>query len=132
MSAWLLSKREIDVLVYWMKREGITKTGANDLGALLWAENYKSIRARYGPYDRYDGKFVKRPTYLYDKPRTFTDFNPRDPNQAAKMCRFYNYQTCEHSTYETSRAKRLVEKLYNYLVMEYKADWEKEGLKWGM
>jgi hypothetical protein len=56
MSAWLLSKSEIDILVHWMFKMGTVqkRTNPDALGKTLWAANYRSIRARYGDYD-YEG-----------------------------------------------------------------------------
>lgn len=134
MSAWLLSKDEIDVLVHWFHKTGVSRALPDSLGAMLWAENYKSIRARYGSYDR-DGNLVKRPTYRYATPKPVETyrgtFDPEDKDQALKMVHFYDYQTCEHSGYYSSRAKRMMDRLAAELERQG-ADSQKEGLMWGL
>lgn len=129
MSAWLLSKAEIDILVHWMFKMGTVqkRTNPDALGKTLWAANYKSIRARYGAYDR-DGKFVKCPTYWYATPTN--EFYKTDMNQALKMVHYYDYQTCEFDGYDQSRAKALIDKLGKELTWQG-ADWQAEGLTWG-
>lgn len=64
MSAWLVSKQHIDVLVHAlgvreMFPEGM---GPDEVGALLWAENVESLQARYGNRhpDLYEGYVAYR------------------------------------------------------------------------
>ena len=131
MSAWLLSKQEIDVLVHWLHKTGVSNALPDSLGAMLWSENYKSIRARYGDYDYRTGKYVKRPAYHYQTPKSTNDFDVESKDQALKMVHFYSYQTCEHDSYYSSRAHKMMDKLANVLEAQG-ADYHKEGLKWGM
>ena len=137
MSAWTLSKIEIDVLVWWANHTGVSKQDTTSLGRMLWSENYKSIRARYGQYD-IDGKYVRTPAYKYSPPpESVRNYNglvvqTQDPDQASKMCHFYTYQSCEHSDWESSRAKRIIDKLDSHLVKHYNANWGKDGLAWGI
>ncbi len=128
MSAWLLSKSEIDILVHWMFKTGTVqkRTNPDALGKTLWAANYRSIRARYGDYD-YEGKYVKCPIYHYSTPTE--EYYKTDMDQALKMVHYYDYQTCEFSGYDESRAKMLIDKLGKELTWQG-ADWNK-GLTWG-
>jgi hypothetical protein len=50
-------------------------------------------------------------------------------DQALKMVHYYDYQTCEFSGYDESRAKMLIDKLGKELTWQG-ADWNK-GLTWG-
>lgn len=137
MSAWIVSKRHIDALAYWLDRMGIAHD-KQKMGELLWSENHKSIRARYGDYD-YKGNYVKRPKYHYMDPRPipqrdlYDDFDPQNLDQIQALVHCYDYQTCEHDGWEKSRAKRLMDKLETQLVMSG-ADWKREGTKapWGI
>lgn len=137
MSVWALSKTEIDVLVWWLNETGVSRQEPTSLGRLLWAENFKSFRARYGDYDFRAGKYVKAPAYHYTKPPAVIkshrgNFLTGSADQAAKHCHFYSYQSCEHEGWETSRAKKMIDKLENHLVRYYGADWQKPNLMWGV
>lgn len=136
MSAWLLNKYEIDVLTHWISNAGISYSPKDVIGATLWSENYRSIRARYGDYNSMD-KYLKRPAYHFvtPKPRYYRDgqfFDPYDMDQAFKMCHFYDYQSCETGeSYYKSRAYRMISKLMKYLESEG-ADWQADNLHWGV
>ena len=137
MSAWIVSKQHIDALAYWLDRMGIAHD-KQKMGELLWSENHKSIRARYGDYN-HKGKFVKRPKYHYmiPQPRVtesyYDDFDPQNLDQIQALVHCYTYQSCEHKGWEKSRAKRLMDRLEAQLVMSG-ADWKREGTKapWGI
>ena len=137
MSAWIVSKQHIDALAYWLDRMGIAHD-KQKMGELLWSENHKSIRARYGDYN-HKGKFVKRPKYHYmiPQPRVtesyYDDFDPQNLDQIQALVHCYTYQSCEHNGWEKSRAKRLMDRLEAQLVMSG-ADWKREGTKapWGI
>lgn len=135
MSAWLLSKDEIDVLVHWLHKTGVSRQQPDDLGKMLWSDNYCSIRYRYGNYDD-SGKYLKRPSYTYATPkarhyRSGKFFDPDDMDQALKMCHFYDYQTCEFPAYDTSRSKRMIDKLMKVLE-NMGADWQSDNIHWGI
>ena len=135
MSAWLLNKYEIDVLVHWLHKTGVSRALPDDLGKTLWSENYRSIRARYGDYN-YHGNYVKRPSYRYatPKPRHYRSgkfFDPEDMDQALKLCHFYEYQSCEHGdSFYNSRACKMISKLRTVLE-NMGADWQADNLHWG-
>lgn len=137
MSAWIVSKRHIDALSYWLDRTGLAHD-KQKMGEMLWSENHKSYRARYGDYDRH-GKYIKRPSYHYQDPRpipqrgSYDDFDPQNMDQILTLVHCYNYQTCEHDGWEKSRAKRLMDRLSLQLEMSG-ADWKREGTKnpWGI
>ena len=137
MSAWIVSKRHIDALAYWLDRMGIAHD-KQKMGELLWSENHKSIRARYGDYD-YKGNYVKRPKYRYSPPQSrvtepyYDDFDPQNVDQIQALVHCYTYQTCEHEGWDKSRAKRLMDTLDQILQLAG-ADWKREGTKapWGI
>lgn len=137
MSAWIVSKQHIDALAYWLDRMGIAHD-KQKVGEMLWSENHKSIRARYGDYD-YKGNYVKRPKYRYmiPQPRVtepyYDDFDPQNLDQILTLVRCYDYQSCEHYGWEKSRAKRLMEKLEAQLI-QAGASRDREGTKppWGI
>jgi hypothetical protein len=134
MSAWIVSKQHIDVLVRGALEQGgfhhhvrwynvlpdhpgkfATPEGegvilASQLGQMLWRENHKSVNCRYSENRR-------TPPYVYEEPSEFL-FTKRDgwstpqtrvnPAVLAKQVHCYNYQTCEHSGYRSSKAHSLV------------------------
>jgi hypothetical protein len=131
MSAWPVSDREIDCLAYWIYLRGISKRSLTSIGKELRAENYKSLRARYGYYSEYQ----KAPKYEYHTPvaghRYGKDYDPFDIDQALKMVSFYSYQSCEHEgAWEESQSYRWMMKLKNDLIT-MGADSSREGLTWG-
>lgn len=131
MSAWLLNKYEIDVLVHWLHKTGVSRQQPDSLGKMLWSENYRSIRYRY-----WDSADKKRPSYTYSTPKarhypkTGKFFDPEDMDQALRLCHFYDYQTCEHPQYDASRACRMIHKLMKVLE-NMGADWQADNLHWG-
>ena len=137
MSAWIVSKRHIDALAYWLDRMGIAHD-KQKMGELLWSENHKSIRARYGDYG-YKGNYVRRPKYHYTHPQPrvtepyYDNFDPQNLDQILALVHCYNYQSCEHEGWYTSRSKRLMDRLEAQLV-QAGADWKREGTKapWGI
>ena len=94
MSAWIVSKKHIDLLVAAAKNRH-----PDALGQMLWAENHKSVNYRYGE---------KRPT----PPYTFTPpTEPIDQILLLKQIHCYDYQSCEHDGWERSEAYKLCKKL---------------------
>lgn len=131
MSAWPVSDREIDCLVYWITTLNLSKRTPDSIGKELRAENYKSLRARYGWYAE---EYRKAPKYAYRTPeagnRYGKDYDPYDIDQALKMVHFYDYQTCEHDTYQKSQSYRWMNKLEHHFTLRH-ANWQREGLTWG-
>lgn len=134
MSAWPVPDKDIDLLAHWVVGLGITKRDKTSVGKELRAENYKSLRARYGWHSEYQ----KAPAYRFRTPEAMPvstrkpyGYDPYDKDQALKTVRFYDYQTCEHNTYECSQAWRWMRRLERYLTDECGADSSREGLTWG-
>jgi hypothetical protein len=128
MSAWPVSDAEIDCLAYWIWECGLTKRSVDSIGKELRAENYKSLRSRYGWYYK---EYQKAPAYRYKHPSAKGGYDPYNIDQVVKMIHFYSYQSCEHSPrWEKSQSYRWMKKLESILV-ERGADWQREGLTWG-
>jgi hypothetical protein len=131
MSAWPVSDREIDCLAYWVSLLLPTKRSHTSIGKELRAENYKSLRARYG----WNSEYAKAPKYTYRAPEAGTrhgkDYDPYNVDQALKMVHFYDYQSCEHwGAWEKSQSYRWMQRL-EAILTEQGADWQREGLTWG-
>jgi hypothetical protein len=104
MSAWIVSKRHIDQLVYGAIRLGVIHPeSATDMGAMLTRANIKSIRARYGQYDEGAAAKAAQGPYRYREPR-----DPIDDVSLLKQVNCYDYQTCEFDAYMRSRARSFV------------------------
>lgn len=137
MSCFIVSKRHIDALAYWLDRMGIAHD-KQKVGEMLWSENHKSYRARYGDYD-YDGSYIKRPRYRYATPNAtvtpsyYEDFDPQNLDQILTLVHCYDYQSCEHRGWEKSRSYRLMERLRVQLELAG-AEYHREGTKnpWGI
>lgn len=111
MSAFLVSKHDIDVLVTaycdlepTLRRSERAIDGAINqtaLGKLLWLENAVSMEFRYAlkkrDPDRYRNMLAKVGCYV------FTRLEAK-PAVIAKAARCYDYQACEHGGYERSAA----------------------------
>lgn len=99
MSAWVVHKTHIDVLVNALHEHGVTTIAPNELGALLWQENHASVSWCYD-------EPVAAPPYAAD-----TTEAPIDPIVLAKAIDCYVYQSCEHPGWASSIAHRLVDAL---------------------
>ena len=122
MSAWIVSKKHIDVLVAGLIEAGgyrhrgtwvtVTEENASEVGQMLWRENHKSINYRYNERQR-------TPAYTFELPKEYAQVSPDkfqvgrlcitvEPGVLGKQVSCYNYQTCEHAAYYRSRAYRCV------------------------
>lgn len=101
MSAYIVSQTHISVLVSAAMRfevpyagYAVTLANANEVGRDLWVENHASVNYRYDEHDTPDA-YTFAPVEL-------------DAVSTYKQARCYNYQTCEHPTYEQSDAYRFI------------------------
>jgi hypothetical protein len=102
----------------------------DSIGKELRAQNYRSLRARYGWYYK---EYQKAPAYRYSVPRAneAKGYDPYNLDQVLKMVHFYDYQSCEHGeAYTKSQAYRWIKRLESILEVQG-ADWHREGLTWG-
>lgn len=94
MSAWIVSKKHIDVLVAALVEEQVIKLAdADETGRILWRENHKSVNARYAEKTR-------APAYTFEHESTSNVV-------VLKSIHCYEYQTCEHDGWKRSRARQL-------------------------
>ena len=119
MSAFIVDNRHLDYLisaglkwsmphlggylVTWTWHDGhrrpLTRENANQVGAMLAAENQRSVNERY-ELDELESLYTFTP---YRKAITAV--------QVLKALSCYEYQSCEHDAWETSEAKRFCEAL---------------------
>jgi hypothetical protein len=145
MSAWEVPHATIHTLAYWIHKEGISKRSPEQIGKALVAENFRSLRARYGvePWGDIPKKSPKY-TYRYPKPlkTVRSDYNPFNPDQVYLDTRFHDYQSCEHREYWGMTEKKnwtvenWVNKLGQVMVDKYGVDKDNvssidSGLCWG-
>jgi len=108
VSAWIVSKRDIDALVRGLGQRGIPslEIDPDTLGTILWLENHASVNARYGLSQT-------PPEYSYARPvpsaavypESKDDYDPDDVLQLVKLIRCYRYQSCEHGGWYPSEAE---------------------------
>jgi hypothetical protein len=120
MSAWVVTKHHIDVLVsaaiersLAIKLEGagvlvpVTPANATFVGRMLLRENITSVVHRYrlcGTGEAFD---YLRGLVRYE----FTFYPAIRPSAIAQALECYDYQACEHDTYETSAAAFFVSQM---------------------
>lgn len=108
MSAWIVSRAHIDVLVQGLcEGEHVTHIDPDEVGRTLWRECLASVAARYpndgdgqrpGPIDFKDADVD---TYTYRRPARKIEL----PGLLAAVgC--YQYQSSEHSGWDDSDANR--------------------------
>ena len=82
----------------------LTHETADDIGQMLMNENTASVNFRYSEDDLAEpytyAPFGKMPTAI----------------EGVKLVQCYEYQSCEHADWETSKAKRFCEVLISYLI----------------
>lgn len=135
MSAWIVSKTHIDLLVTaglhrirytplrWMDPQNqqdwqvLTMDTADAVGSMLWAENVASVSFRY----------PDEPAETLPGPNDFTPeqissyhlqaiAGPIDPVTVLKNIHCYEYQSCEHPQWSSSQARRFCWALSSALV----------------
>lgn len=114
MSAWIVPKGHIDVLVQALIAEdSVVDYFASDVGMVLWRENVLSVAARY-PYDG-DGE-RPGPADFRDANVVFYSFiglpgEKLDDYAVHKAIGCYRYQSCEHLSWQGSQAEVLTRHL---------------------
>ncbi len=103
MSAWMVSKSHIDIMLRGMIDRGLPEQKATDVGRMLWNENLKSLQYRYpndgdgdrpGPVSFRDSDVE---TYEYTDP----GYGPSNA-ELRSILNCYSYQSCEHPGWESS------------------------------
>lgn len=108
MSAWIVSKEHIDVLVTALHPE--TQEQSNELGRVLWRECFRSVAYRYP--DDADGERPGPISFRDSDVDTYvwsSEVVPHAWISNAAAC--YDYQSCEHPEYGASVARYLVSRL---------------------
>jgi hypothetical protein len=107
MSAWIVSKKHIDLLVSACAAQGMIGPTENvdEIGRIFWAENHKSVNYRYGE---------NRPTPAYK-----FESSPNKvihPAVVFKSLSCFCYQSCEHKGWEGSLVFAFCEELKQKLL----------------
>ena len=128
MSAWIVSKKHIDYMVTAIIRAELWAGTPDDLGCMLWAECLESVAYLY-PNDTGDGD-RPGPVDFHDSDvdtYTWTETPELTPGGIAKTLACYEYQSCEHPSWESSEARAITSKLRDSLG-DVKYD---ESVPWG-
>jgi hypothetical protein len=110
MSAWVVSKNHIDLLVSAMfKYELVTPEmeDANSIGKTLWEENRRSVNFRYS-------ERKKTPPYTYSGIEV--QELVREPWIVFKQICCYQYQSSECNDWEKTKAYILTSSLYDHVL----------------
>lgn len=117
MSAWIVGRAHIDVLVQALCESETVTDDPSAVGQVLWRENLLSVAARYpgdtdgtrpGPLDFRDSDVI---TYEYRRPR-----NKPSPECVLVALDCYEYQSCEHRGWASSTAQMWVDQLRQQLL----------------
>lgn len=126
MSAFVVSRehitRLVNIALVAAIDSGRTQPDPYDLGRMLWAENLKSVKARYpndtdgnrpGPIDFHD---CDVDAYTFG---LMSDFcSTFDPVEMLKLINCYEYQTCEHKEWKESESFRWCQQMKHYLITQ--------------
>lgn len=89
---------------YWAHKQELTRATADRVGAMLLAENQRSVNHRYAEDD------IEYP-YIFQEVR-----GPFDPVEVIKALHGYRYQACEHPDFWKSEAAQFVDALLEYAI----------------
>jgi hypothetical protein len=128
MSAWIVSKKHIDLMVAAITRgtrDGVVKPrrkNADRLGQMLVDECVRSVSYRYPRDDARKGELPGPSDRYYLRPYTFEDpmYLPTAA-ETAKAVDCYRYQSCEHPGWEESAACRLTGRIGEQIVAKVPA-----------
>lgn len=140
MSAWIVSRNHVDTLVYWADTLGLI-ADRDATGQMLWAENVKSVHARYGDPNpdtlpgAYDGMTADIAAYTFAMPKPlpadgdyYLPFDPLDANQIPRVIDCFEYQSCEHVGWSESESRKLLNRMRALLP----ADDDSKSYHWGV
>lgn len=129
MSAFMCSRRHLSALAAYAVRHGLSglpeqparsqRALMEECFGVLQRENIASLDARY-PND--PGEGVE--SFDWD-----AAFEPHTPLVIIKACHCYAYQACEHTGWDASRAKAIVERIEAHAV---RAQPGYEQAPWGL
>lgn len=87
-------------------RRTLTRETANQVGAMLWAENRRSVNHRYAEDE------IEPGPYVYARPRN----DGYGPVAILKAIDCYEYQACEHPEWERSEAHAFCQALRKAMI----------------
>ena len=126
MSSWIVQKEHITALVdlatvpgdylTWFhngRTRGFLDSGGNrfwdDLGQMLWDENFRGVNARYSESDQAE---PYKHEFTISDPRTMPT-----PIEGIKVAQCYRYQSCDSGdVWDNSEAAAFVEALIQHLI----------------
>lgn len=125
MSAYVVDKTHIRYLIHaalhpsleifhtdkfrWFHNEWHDISDPSKLGQMLWDENVKSVRYRYGEDRDLPGPVDQN--FTYGRHKAFPSSLEVKHIEVIKACNCYSYQSCEHDEWETSEAKAFIDAL---------------------
>ena len=111
MSAWIVSKPTIDVIVQALVTESIVEMQTATLcGQNLWQVNHDSVNYRYREH-------TECPEYVFEGVEA-----PLRDVVVAKAARCYGYQSCEHTAWYGSQADLLTAHLIDTICRRHNVD----------
>lgn len=109
MSAFIVTKRHIDALVYGLARYRLIEPGEhNVIGQTLWRVNHDSVNGRYK-------RASKCPAYSFAALSAVHEA----PVVLYKLAQCYRYQSCEHDEWDGSGPDLLTDMLMNEIYLEF-------------
>ena len=140
MSAWIVSQNHIRLLVESLYKyeviDGAQALTPDELGQVLWRENYRSVNRRYC-------KRNKTPRYAHDSAAVATWEYPcpgrgvirelvRNAALVYKQACCYGYQSNEHNGWEASQACSLIRRLKEVIEKATGTDDMDNNEPWGI
>lgn len=109
MSAWIVSRAHIDVLVQALAEgEHVTDVDPDEIGRTLWRENLKSVAIRY-PGDTGDGDRPGPISFRDEQVDTYTYRRPArriEPTGVLYAISCYQYQCAEYEGWERTTGQQ--------------------------
>lgn len=135
MSAWVVSKAHIDVLVSALAEFKVRHdlgADAKAIGPALWRENVASVAYRYDLATRDDERKGELDGYNAD----IAAYEPREllemkPGPLLRVVDCYEYQSCEHPGWEGSPSAKAMA-LLTYAIAKRLAGAAYEAAPWGV
>ena len=103
MSAWIVTEEHIGLLTEALFRFEITTSDlgdTNNIGQLLWNENFASVNYLYDETEEPD-------TFDFERAQSPQGHDRHSLASLYKQTACYHYQSCEHPDWEKSTAYRL-------------------------
>lgn len=122
MSAWVVHKLTIDVLVSALVEFKVSHDlgqDENEIGRILWRENVQSVAYLYNLANRDDERKGELAKYNRDvEAYTWRELVTLKPGAVLKLAHCYGYQSCEHPSWNDSKAKAAIDALVYKLALK--------------